>query len=497
MTGVCNVIPFIYRLRKRVRFEGHRDSCIVISETPLNVVRVNHHTVRILELCDGDRTPGEIAEATGLTEEQVFKICNYFNRKAVLHIEPAKTKNRDYSPRVSIIVPVKDRAEELAGCLQSIVGQNYPRDRMELIVIDDGSKDETAKVARAFPCRLLRNNRTQGQSYCRNRAAAEARGEILAFIDSDCVASDTWIREIVPYFQWEAVGAVGGYVDGYFDRSALDRYEKTFSSLNMGKEILFSADDPSTFYVPTCNLLVRRDLYLKIGGITESLHVGEDVDFCWRMRSLGQRLLYVPVGAVLHKHRSGVVKMLKRRADYGTSEALLYSLHRRKRKTFQVPPLAAMVFLSLCLAIGLYSFLPLGVAATCAATEAGMKMWRMKKKSRLDIPTLRILYSVARTHMSFLYFASFHIVRYYLLCFLVLGTLLPSFWLLGLAMLVYAALVDYVIKRPQLFFITFLLYYALEHLCYQIGVGVGCVRMKTLSPYRSIFSRKFAVSADF
>lgn len=464
---------------------------MVVLETPLTVVRVNHQAIRILELCNGERTIGQIAEVVGLRDDDVFNFCDYFNKQAVLEIEISK--NNSYFPSVSIIVPVKDRARELTNCLRSIVDQDYPKNLMEMIVIDDGSKDDSAEVARAFPCKVLRNSRTEGQSFCRNRGAAEARGEILAFIDSDCVASTAWLKQLVVCFQWTRVAAVGGFVDGYFDHNALDRYEKVFSSLNMGRHVLFCTDNQSTFYVPTCNLLVRRDLFLENGGITESLHVGEDVDFCWRMCGKGHSLLYVPAGVVLHKHRNGIVSMLKRRAYYGTSEALLYSRHREKRKTFQGPPLAAIIFLSLCLAVGFLSFLPVAVAVACAATEAGVKIRRIKR-SILHVPIRRILFSVGRTHVSFLYFASFHMVRYYLLLFFVGGMLLPSLWLLGLAMLVYAALVDYILKRPKLSFIAFLLYYTLEHLCYQAGVAVGCVQARSLSPYRWEIRRRFFVN---
>jgi mycofactocin glycosyltransferase len=488
------MIPFLYRLRKGVRFENQGDCWIVISETPLNVVRASARATEMLRLCNGQRTVEEIAHSMGVTGEHVFKICDYFNKKAVLEIMPAESET--HFPTVTIIIPVKDRAHELAECLQSVVNQDYQKDRMELIVVDDGSEDKTAEVARSFPCTLLTNKRTRGQSFCRNLAAAEAHGEILAFIDSDCVASSMWIRQLVTYFRWARVGAVGGYVDGYYEQSGLDRYEKACSSLNMGKHILFSTDDRSTFYVPTCNLLIRKDIYLENGGITESLHVGEDVDLCWRMRSRGHTLIYVPTGVVLHKHRNGIAQMLKRRADYGTSEALLYGLHREKRKTFQTPPSAAIAFLALCFAVLFCSVMPVLVAAACAATETGMKTWRMTKAG-LNVSVWRILYSVIRTHLSFLFFASFHIVRYYLLCLLVAGMVLPVFWALGLAMLAYAALVDYVIKRPKLFFGAFLLYYTLEHLCYQAGVAVGCVRARTFSPYRSTFKRGFAFNSLF
>ncbi|MGD0486687.1 MAG: mycofactocin biosynthesis glycosyltransferase MftF [Syntrophorhabdales bacterium] len=485
------MIPFAYSLRKEIRVEKHGDSYIVRSDMPLNLVRVRQRAVKILRLCDGRRTPQQIADACGATEEQVFGICEYFNKKGVLHIGPAEC-NDGYSPTVTVIIPTKDRRDELAECLESITRQDYPKEKIELIVVDDGSRDGTADLVRTFPCRLLVNTEGRGQSYCRNLAAGEANGEILAFIDSDCVAGSAWLREIVPYFRWDKVGAVGGYVDGYFHTSALDRYEKAFSPLHMGKHVLYDNGSPSTFYTPTCNLLVRRRVYMETGGIDERMSVGEDVDFCWRMRRRGYYLLYSPSGMVKHKHRNDLGRMMKRRADYGTSEAPLYTLHREKRKMFQLPSLAAIAFLSLCIAILSFSLFPLLAAAGCFLFEAATKTLRIMR-SGVHVTRRKIVFSTVRTYFSLFYFVSFHVVRYYVIFLLPLGILFPPLWPLCLFMLILSALVDYTAKRPRLVFPVFFFYYFLDHLSYQVGVLLGCVRAGTFRSYRPGLVRKAVV----
>ena len=103
---------------------------------------------------------------------------------------------------MTVIIPAKDRAEELRGCLESVFTQEYPADMIEVIVIDDGSRDETAGVARSFPCKLFSLEKSRGQSFCRNLAARVGIGEILAFLDSDCIAAKPWLRDLVPLFQW-------------------------------------------------------------------------------------------------------------------------------------------------------------------------------------------------------------------------------------------------------------------------------------------------------
>ncbi len=485
------MIPFAYRLRKEIRFERQGDSYIVRSDIPLNLVRVRQRAVKILRLCNGLRTPQEIADACGATEEQVFGICEYFNKKAVLHIGPARYDN-GYSPTVTVIIPTKDRRDEVNECLESIMRQDYPKEKIEVIVVDDGSRDGTTDLVRTFPCRLFVNTKSLGQSYCRNLAAREASGEILAFIDSDCVAGKDWLKELVPCFQWDKTGAVGGYVDGYFHKSALDRYEKAFSPLNMGKHVLYDNGNRSTFYTPTCNLLVRRHVYMETGGINEKMSVGEDVDFCWRMRRRGYHLLYTPSGVVRHRHRNELGKMMKRRADYGTSEALLYALHREKRKMFQLPSLAAVAFLSLSIAILSFSLFPLLAAAGCFLLEAVKKTVRIMGTG-VHVPPWKIVLSLVRTYFSLFYFVSFHVVRYYLIFLLPLGFLFPLLWPLCLFMLILTSLVDYTVKRPRLRFPLFLFYYFLDHLSYQVGVLLGCARAGTFRSYMPGLVRKAAV----
>ena len=476
------VIPLIYRLRKEVRFERRDGSFLVISDTPLSVVRVTERGASILRSCDGSKNVAFIAaEVTSLTEEQIFGMLEYFNKKGVL--EPVQTKNEGYYPPVTVIIPAKDRAEELKGCLESVFAQEYPADMIEVIVIDDGSRDETAGVARSFPCKLFSLEKSRGQSFCRNLAAGVGRGEILAFLDSDCIAAKTWLRDLVPLFQWGRVGAVGGRVEGYFEESGLDRYENAFSSLSMGKHMIHGANDESLAYAPTCNLLTRKTVYAEIGGIRDGMHVGEDVDFCWRMRARGHALLYVPFGYVRHKHRNRLPAMLKRRLEYGTSEGALYRLHPQKKKALPVPVVSALAFAGLCASIVFLSPLPLPLCLACFLFDAASKRKRTAGTG-IHIPLRKVAFSVIRTYLSFFYFVSFHLVRYYLVAILLVGFAFHTLWPLALFFLFLSSVVDYQTKRPALTYPGFLFFYVLEHISYQTGVFMGCVKARTFGSYR-------------
>ena len=483
------MIPLRYRMRKGVRLEKRGDRWLLVSEAPLNIVSVGEKVAHLLRACDVERSIQELtAIVDGLSERAVFQVCEYLRNKAMVEGVPS-SGNSGYWPSVTVIIPTRDRKNDLLECLNGVFNVEYPKDKIEVIVVDDGSRDGTADALVPYPCKVVSNGESRGQSYCRNMGASEATRDILAFLDSDCIADREWLKDLVPYFCSDSVGAVGGFVDGCLLETHLDRYEKVCSSLNMGRYLLYGASDNSTMYVPTCNMLVRRRTYDRVGGIREEMHVGEDVDLCWRIREKGQEVLYVPSGAVKHKHRSRLGRMLLRRAQYGTSEALLYRLHPGKRKVFQVPPFPLITFVLIALSILVPSAMFLSGIAASLAIDAVLKGVRILRLN-LRVSWRKIVFSVVRTHFAFAYVASFHLVRYYLIFFLLMGLFYVPIGVFGLAMLLFSALWDYRLKKPDLSFPVFSWYYALEHIAYQLGVFAGCLKEKTFMSYVPKFARR-------
>ncbi len=491
------LIPLSYRLREGVRIETDGAGWTAVSELPLAVIRVNAAAARLLELTRGGCRVADLAAALSAGEERILQLCEYYRGRGMLDVDlavataaghPPGTGGRDGEavPSISVIVPTKDRADELEDCLVALFAVDYPRERLEVIVVDDGSRDDTPVVARRHPCTYLANDRNRGQSYSRNVGARAASGEILAFIDSDCVASPEWLRELVPFFSWPALAAVGGFVAGYYDESRLDRYEQVASSLNMGDRLILMTDDRSMSYVPTCNLLVRKDVYEALGGLREDLRVGEDVDFCWRLRAVGWRLVYSPTGRVGHRHRTRLSQMLRRRAAYGTSEALLHALHPDKRKTMPVRLLPALtVGIVAAAAIGLEPrLLPLGLMPLVGD---GLRSTVHLAREGIRVRPSRVWFAALRSHASFSYSVSYHLVRYYLVPCVVAGFVVPGVWVLAVVALAYVAAVDYRVKRPQLSFPVFLGFSLAEHTAYQVGVVVGCARRRSFRSYLITF----------
>ena len=408
-----------------------------------------------------------------LPEERCLALCEGFRRRGILDVAAAPAADAPL-PSVTVVVPTQGPGRGARGVPRPLARQDYPKDRLAVIVVDDCSADPgaVARVADADDAVLLVSDRNLGPAGARNRAARKATCDLLAFADSDCVADPGWLRALVPYFAWERVGAVAGRTLGYHRESRLARYEEVSSPLDMGARLLFEAEGPNSLYAPTCNLLVRRSVYLELGGLREELRLGEDVDFCWRLRESGRVLLYAPEGVVRHKHLDQLPAMLRRRADYGSSEARLHALHPDKRGRLRLPPAAAATVA--LTSAGIVTRKPSFIAAALAPPlwDAARRSRRLRR-SGVQVPAAQVLFSTLRGHLSALYFAYFRLVRYHLWPLVAAGVVVPGVRLLAATAVLYAAGVDYTTRRPRLSFPVYLGFYVAEHAAYQTGVYAG------------------------
>jgi mycofactocin system glycosyltransferase len=463
------------------------DGFFLVSNLPVRRLRLNRSLFALLEHIQSGGTPsGFVARHSGLNTGSILRTLLSLVARGYLKLETVA--DIESHPLISVVIPVRDQPGDLGECLHSLANLDYPEDCLEIIVVDDGSRKDVSEIITSERIRFIRHDKSLGPATCRNIGAEYASGDILAFLDADCLAGESWLAELVPFFRVAGVGAVGGYVDGYYRKSFLDRYEAKSSSLNMGNHLLIEGSSTSTFYVPTANLLVAREAFQAAGGFREGMRLGEDVDFCWRLRALDYTLLYVPFGSVAHKHRNRLRRMLTRRFEYATSEAVLYRAHRDKRKTLPVSVGGGISLLALVLAVLFMSPYPLCLIPLLF----GFDLWRRSSqinRLKIDLTFSRIISSVFRSWLSFFYFAFFHLVRYYLVLFIAFGFLWHPLWILGGLAVVYASVVDFSVKKPALLYPVFLFYYFLEHLAYQVGVFWGCLKKGYFGSYRLSFKR--------
>jgi GT2 family glycosyltransferase len=227
------------------------------------------------------------------------------------------------TPFVSVVVPVLNGEATLRDCLQSLSRVRYPPTRREVLVVDNGSTDRTAKIARVFPARRVLEPR-RGLPHARNRGIAESDGEVVAFIDADCLVSADWLRELVAGVTGDGVSAAAGELVAYPTATAAERYYARRRPLWQA----WGHDRPQTWFVQG-NAALRREVFDEV-GLYDGRFAGigcEDIDFAWRFLEAGLRVAYAPRAVAFHRHRSTVRGLLAQQMGYGRGQAVLLEKH--------------------------------------------------------------------------------------------------------------------------------------------------------------------------
>ena len=202
-------------------------------------------------------------------------------------------------PFVSVIVPVRDGESTIAACLDSILATDYPAARREILVVDNGSSDGTAALIRSRPVTYLREYR-RGVSNARNRGIAESAGEILAFVDSDCVVEPQWLTELVRPFADPEIGSVAGDLQHAPASTAAER--QAVRLLGNWQRFAFTSNPP---YPITANAAYRHDVLDRIGLFDPRMTRAQDVELGLRFKERsGLRLAYAERAIAHHRHRS-------------------------------------------------------------------------------------------------------------------------------------------------------------------------------------------------
>ncbi|MEM3700063.1 MAG: glycosyltransferase [Candidatus Bathyarchaeia archaeon] len=230
-----------------------------------------------------------------------------------------------YYPKVSVIVPVKNGAAYIRELLDSLMQVDYDRDKLEIIVVDGNSTDNTREIVSQYPVKLLLEERP-GLNAARNTGVRNSDGEIVAFTDADCIIPKDWLSRIVENFRDFQVGCVGGSVVGYYD-SFLSRYsDESFipvMRIFRKKEALSSVKLPQK-YPAGCNMAVRRDALNKVGLFDEGIKYGFDEDeLVERICRRGYKMVLDPEVLVKHKHRPALKELLKQNFSYGRGLGLM------------------------------------------------------------------------------------------------------------------------------------------------------------------------------
>ena len=191
---------------------------------------------------------------------------------------------------------------------------------VELIVVDNGSTDATAAVAREAGATVIEES-TPGPAAARNAGLRLARGDVIAHVDADTVPSSRWLASIAAPFADPAVVLVAGRNVSYPPQTAAERYIAASGLIESERAVT----RPHFPFAPSMNMAVRRDAALGIGGWSEDLTTGEDVDFSFRLcRDAGCAISYAPAAIVLHRNRATDEGLRRQAWTYGEGAAALY-----------------------------------------------------------------------------------------------------------------------------------------------------------------------------
>lgn len=479
-----------YRLAARLELAvseiGGVQTGLIYCRYPLYVTRTTPAIIALLQKCDGERSLAQIARELGKKPASLLPALEGLQRKGIVELAGAEARPEALAeanlPSVSFIVPVRNRPALLRRCLQSIFDLDYPPEKCEVIVVDDGSTDNTAEVASAFDVKLLRNEQQIGAGRSRNRAVSQAQNELLALIDSDCIVEQDWLRRLVPFFNDPAQAVVGGAIRAANTGPLIGRYEDVKSSLFTGERPAEVTLNGEVDQLPAANLLIRRAAFEEINGHDPGLIFGEDVDLCWRLIKAGGRVSYRPVAGVKHAYRLTLKGFLKTRFGYATGEAHLQARHREKRRVFILPKRAAFGWL------GVLGWLAMpGKGWPLLLLAAGPLLWQSRKKwqelqpYRLPLTSKDVLAAEGRSFIAAGFHLSKHLGRYYSLPLLALTLLNPQRAALPVVLtLLGPAWGDYVRLKPRMNFPAFAALFLLENAFYQAGLIEGCRQARSL-----------------
>ena len=240
---------------------------------------------------------------------------------------------------ISVIVPAYNANTTLPRLFDSLSNQTH--EDSEIIVVDDCSTDNTSEIVKAYNCKLIQLTRNHGPAHCRNIGAQNARGDILAFTDSDCRVDIQWLKNIQKHFFQNDTEAIMGRLVLLPSNFLGD----SISALGfpgggtIGFDKIWKVDQKGfTDSISSCNFAIPKDVFWKIGGFDESFPYpgGEDSLFAYHLRRLNYRIKYCPDVLVYHAARDSMKDFLKWQFRRGISSFIFSTKVSNKRKFFSL-----------------------------------------------------------------------------------------------------------------------------------------------------------------
>jgi cellulose synthase/poly-beta-1,6-N-acetylglucosamine synthase-like glycosyltransferase len=222
-----------------------------------------------------------------------------------------------------VIVPAYNAAHTLEACIRSLLALDYPSDRLEIIAVDNGSRDQTGAILARYRDRILVTHEARrGAAAARNAGLRRASNAVVAFTDADCVADRAWLRTLVRALDDPQVGIAGGAIRALLPVNGVAAFNEEVHNHRMAIEVFKPA------YAQTANWASPRALLEQLGGFDASFRRHEDVDLAFRIQQAGFRLAYVPDAIVHHRNKTTLPALFGDGLRHGIYAVQMIKAHR-------------------------------------------------------------------------------------------------------------------------------------------------------------------------
>ena len=225
-------------------------------------------------------------------------------------------------PTVSVIVPAYNAEKNIANLIESLLNLDYPSELLEIIIVDNNSKDQTKEIAKQYPVKLLEEKNIQSSYAARNLGIKAAKGDILAFTDVDCIVDAQWIRNAI------SCGDMADLVAGnvIFIRKSKYNIFEIYDSHFYKQQKYNASIGAST----TANLIVKKSVFNLLGPFPV-VKTGSDIRWTKMATNKGFTMVYCENSKVFHPARKSLKEIIQREIRFlGVSRRRLVKLHYKE-----------------------------------------------------------------------------------------------------------------------------------------------------------------------
>jgi glycosyltransferase involved in cell wall biosynthesis len=230
---------------------------------------------------------------------------------------------------VDIIIAARNEERYIDFCLASLKEQDYPKELLQIYLVDNGSTDRTVSIAERYGINVLIEPK-RGAAAARNAGLAQSSSELVGFVDAHCILDKGWVRLLANQFQVNELGGCQGSIDNRSINARIQKYLNDSRVLSNERVLEDTVSGKRNIYpwLLSGNCMYRRDAIYEAGLFNERLQACEDVDLAWRVVLLGYQLSYVPQAHLTHYNCESWLGFFRKGLDKGRGAAMLSSIYR-------------------------------------------------------------------------------------------------------------------------------------------------------------------------